>query len=175
MRKFFDDKMLGGDYSLKAKIQKDRILFNETKPFRNKKESIEKKFKTNIENMLEEGRIREGPKRIEELNAIGRKFERELRFEKDPYERKLMKLPNGKKRSVIVRENDVYKDWELEDDYELPFEKNENIIAIRQSIIDSLEIRNGCFKVILDYCTYSKEKLITMREAEKNLKRIWKS
>jgi hypothetical protein len=48
-----DDKMFGDDFMLKDKIKKERILFNEKKTFRAKKEVIEKNFKTNIENMLE--------------------------------------------------------------------------------------------------------------------------
>jgi hypothetical protein len=43
-------------------------------------------------------------------------------------------------KSVIIKENNISKDWGLDDDYEMPTENNENIIEIRQLIIESLEI-----------------------------------
>jgi hypothetical protein len=49
-----------------------------------KKETVVIFFKTNVENTLEEGSFRENSRRREELNAIGRKVERELRLETDP-------------------------------------------------------------------------------------------
>jgi hypothetical protein len=55
-------------------------------------------------------------------------------------------------KSVIIGENDIYKDWGLDDDYKLPTKEDENIIAIRQMIIDSLEIGDGIPKIIWEYC-----------------------
>jgi hypothetical protein len=57
-------------------------------------------------------------------------------------------LSNGKIKSVIVKENHVYKDWGLEDDCEIPKETDDNIIAISQLIIDSPEIKNGFSKPV---------------------------
>jgi hypothetical protein len=76
-----------------------------------KREIMENFFKTNIENILEENNVRLNPRRKAELELINRKLERELDREYDPYEWKLIKLPNGKMKSVIVKENDIYKNW----------------------------------------------------------------
>jgi hypothetical protein len=60
-----DENMLDEDYSLKAKIEKETILFDEKKSFRDKRETIENFLKTSVENMLEEGSITKDPKRRE--------------------------------------------------------------------------------------------------------------
>jgi hypothetical protein len=59
-------------------------------------------------------------------------------------------------KSVIVRENGAYKDWDLDEDYEIPKEADENLIAIRQLIIDSLEIKDGFPKAVRKHCTFTK-------------------
>jgi hypothetical protein len=48
-------------------------------------------------------------KRKGELEAVTRKAERELAYEVDPYEWKLIKLPNGKTRSIKAKEKDIFK------------------------------------------------------------------
>jgi hypothetical protein len=70
-----DDNILDGDYSLKAKIQKERTekpkqIYNEKKPFKEKKNAIEEFFKTNVENMIEDRKIRFDRERKEELNQV---------------------------------------------------------------------------------------------------------
>jgi hypothetical protein len=59
--------------------------------FQDKIDLIEEFFKENVENLLEEERIREDPKRREEFNRIYIKVVRELKFEMDHYEWKLIK------------------------------------------------------------------------------------
>jgi hypothetical protein len=46
-------------------------------------------------------------------------------------------------RSIIVEENDLYKDWGLDDNWKIPTVNKETIITIGQIIIDSLEIIDG--------------------------------
>jgi hypothetical protein len=54
--------------------------------------------------MLENRKIRIDRKRKEMLDAITRKTKRELGYEMNPYEWNLVKLPNGKTRSVRIKE-----------------------------------------------------------------------
>jgi hypothetical protein len=70
-------------------------------------------------------------------------------------------------KSVIMKKNDAYKDWGLDVDYKILFEKDENVIALRQMKVDSLEIKDGFPKAMRDHCTFSKEDYISKREAEK--------
>jgi hypothetical protein len=53
--------------------------------------------------------------------------------------------------SVIVSENNAYKDWGLDYDWRIPTEKVENIIAIRQLFIYSLEIVDGFPKKMREF------------------------
>lgn len=78
----------------------------------------------------------------EEINAINRKGYRELKYEMDPYEWRLAKLPNGKTRTVIVDECEKYQDWEINN--VIPGTKvPQQIINLKQTIIDSFEVKNG--------------------------------
>jgi hypothetical protein len=62
-------------------------------------------MRTNVENTLESRKILFDAEKRNELNVIDRKASRELNFKKNPFEWKLIKLPNGKMKSVIVEEN----------------------------------------------------------------------
>jgi hypothetical protein len=78
--------MLRGDYSLKAKIEKNRRQFNEREPFKVKKLAIEEFFKTNIDCMLKNQKAVMDVEWERELDSISRKVHRELRLELDPFE-----------------------------------------------------------------------------------------
>jgi hypothetical protein len=81
-----NDKMFGGDMSLKAKIEKDRKKFDERFPFKEKKEKLDAFFKTNIEIRLENRKAMLSVEERNSLNAQERKNYRELKYEMDPYE-----------------------------------------------------------------------------------------
>jgi hypothetical protein len=85
--------MLEGSNSLKVELEKKWA-------FKEKREVIEDFFKSNVENMLENRKIRHDQERKEELKAITRKAVRELNNEMDPAEWKLIKLSNSKIISI---------------------------------------------------------------------------
>jgi hypothetical protein len=78
-----DENMLGDDNSLKAKIEKERTLFNKKKSFKEKKEAIKEFFKSNVKSMLKDRKVRISIEEREELNVLERKFFRELRYERN--------------------------------------------------------------------------------------------
>jgi hypothetical protein len=65
--------------------------------------------------MLEDREIRVDTERRDELDVITRKAGKELNYEMDPYEWKLVKLLNGETRSIKIKEKDIYKYWDLND------------------------------------------------------------
>jgi hypothetical protein len=73
----FEGKMVGGDCSLKAKVLRDREKYNEKIPFKERKEKIEKYFKTNVDIILENKKIRSEAERGER-DTIDRYCNREL-------------------------------------------------------------------------------------------------
>jgi hypothetical protein len=80
----------------------------------------------------------------------------------DPYG-KLVQLPNGKTKAIIMNECIDYKNWGIDENYkELP----QQIIDIRQTILDSFEIVNGFPKKVWELCTFTKEQFIERREKE---------
>jgi hypothetical protein len=64
--------------------------------------------------MLENKRIISSVER-ESIRALDRKCYRELKYEMDPYEWTLTKLPNGKTKAIVVGESQEYKDWRIDD------------------------------------------------------------
>jgi hypothetical protein len=98
----FEGKMVGGDLALKAKVLRDREKYIERIPFKEKKEKIEKHFKTNVDLILENGKIMSVAERSER-NAIDRYCHRELKYEMEPYKWILVKLPNGKTKAIVVK------------------------------------------------------------------------
>jgi hypothetical protein len=75
------------------------------------------------------------------MNAIDRKCYRELKYEMNLYDWELVKLPNGKTKAVIVKEQTEYKDWGIDEEY---YDKTpEQVIIKRQTVINSFEIMNG--------------------------------
>jgi hypothetical protein len=137
------DKMVGGDMSLKNKILRDREKYKEKKTFKERKEKLETHLKTNVEVMLENRKIMLSTNEREELNSIDRKCYRELKYEMDPYEWTVVKLPNGKTKAVIAKESEEYKNWRIDDTgWKIP----EQVIVKRQAIIDSFEIINSFSK-----------------------------
>jgi hypothetical protein len=151
LKDVIDENMLGGDYSLKAKIEKNRRQFNERKPFKVKKLAMEEFFKTNIDCMLKNQKAVMDVEGKRELDSISRKVHRELRLELDPFEWKIIKLQNGKMKSEIVKENDIYKDWSIDD--EINEATLQLVIDISQTIINELE-NDDFLKKIWEYCTY---------------------
>jgi hypothetical protein len=69
----------------------------------------------------------------------------------------LLKLPNGKTKSVIIEENDKFKELGLDDSWKIPTKNDQDIIAIRQTIVDSLEIFEGFPKKMWDHYKFIKE------------------
>jgi predicted transcriptional regulator len=59
---------------------------------------------------LKNRKFRLDAERRNQLNAVDRKVSRELNFEMSTFEWKLIKLSKSKMKSVIVEENDQYKD-----------------------------------------------------------------
>jgi hypothetical protein len=161
-----DSNMLEGGYSLKAKIISERKIYSEKKPFKERKEVIEEFFKSNVEEMLENRKYILSTEERRKLNALDREISRELNYEMNPYTWKLIKLPNGKMKTVIVEEDDKYKDLGLDDDV--------NIIKIGQIIIDSLEIHEVFPKRMLNYCIFTKNDYFKKREEEKKFNRVLK-
>jgi hypothetical protein len=53
LKDIVNENMLGDDYSLKIRIEKNRKLYNEKNPFKEKKLAIEEFSKTNVKCMLE--------------------------------------------------------------------------------------------------------------------------
>jgi predicted DNA-binding antitoxin AbrB/MazE fold protein len=71
------------------------------------------------------------------------------------YELKLVKLPNGKKRLVHIKETDIYEDSRL---YDNVFDMQITIdikAEAKQVIIDLFEIFEGFSKKVREYCIYS--------------------
>jgi alcohol dehydrogenase YqhD (iron-dependent ADH family) len=67
-------------------------------------------------------------------------------------------------KSEIVKENDIYKDWSIDD--EINEATLQQMIEINQTIINELE--NDDFpKKVWEYCTYSKENILK-EEIEKS-------
>jgi hypothetical protein len=133
-----------------------------------KRRKMEEFFKTNIDIMMVNRKIMMKATEREDMNAIDRKCYRELKYEMDPYEWKLVKLPNKKTKAMIVQECTKYKDWGIDEDYqELP----KQIIDIRQTIIDSFEVINGFSKKMWDLCTFTKEQYIERRAKEEIIRR----
>jgi hypothetical protein len=110
-----DNTMLGGDMSLKVKIEKGRKMFVERKSFKEKKEELEAFFTTKVETMMENRKIMMSAEQRKELNALNRKRYRELKFKIDTCEWTLVKLLSGKTKAVIVKEDDKYKNLGLEE------------------------------------------------------------
>jgi hypothetical protein len=73
----------------------------------------------------------------ENLKALDRKCYRELKYEMDPFEWTLVKLPNGKTKAIVVEESAEHKDWGID---EKGLEVPKQVIVKRQAIIDSFEI-----------------------------------
>jgi hypothetical protein len=96
-----------------------------------------------------------------EKDAIDRYCHRELKYEMEPYEWTLVKLPNGKTQAVVVRgvDEDDSK-WSTD---EKSFKQSKKGIAKNQAIIDSLQIKDGFPKVMWDHGIYSKEEYIKLR------------
>jgi hypothetical protein len=90
-------------------------MFVERKPFKEKKEELEEFFTTNVETMMENRKTIMMVEQRKELNALNRKRYRELKFKMDPYEWALVKFLSGKTKYVIVKEDDKYKNWKLEE------------------------------------------------------------
>jgi hypothetical protein len=90
----------------------------------------------------------------ENMKAIDRKVYRKLKYEMVPFEWKLVKHPNGKTKALIVEECLKYKDWGVDEDNK---ELSEQLIKIRQTIIDSFEVMNGFPKKVWELCRYTKE------------------
>jgi hypothetical protein len=63
--------------------------------------------------MLVDMKFRFDAEKNNELNWIERKAYREWSLEMNPFECKLVKLPNRKMKSIVVEENGEYKDWGL--------------------------------------------------------------
>jgi hypothetical protein len=162
-----DDNMVGGDMALKAKMLEDRKKHIEKIPFIEKKEILEKHFKTNVEQILENGRIISSAERSEK-DAIDRKCHRELKYEMEQYEWTLVKLLNGKRKAIIVKGCEEESIWSTE---EQKFKTPKKIIAKKQAIVDSLEIRDGFTKVKWEHGIYTKEEYIKLRERED---KFWK-
>jgi hypothetical protein len=96
LKNAIDENMLGEDYSLKTKIEKDRKLFNKIKLFREMKLATEEFLKTTMEYMLENCKTMMDVEESRELDSISRKVDRELRLELNSFEWKFIKLPNEK-------------------------------------------------------------------------------
>jgi hypothetical protein len=110
----FEGKLVEGDLSLKAKVLREREKYNEKIPFKEKRDKIEKHFKTNVELILENGRIMSAADRGEK-DAIDRYCHPELKYEMEPYEWTLVKLPNGKTQAVVVRGLEEESAWSTEE------------------------------------------------------------
>jgi hypothetical protein len=143
-------------------VLRDREKYNEKIPFKERKEKIEKYFKTNVDIILENKRIMSEAERGER-DAIDRYCNRELKFEMEPYDWTLVKLPNGKTQAVVVRGRDSINmdKWSAEEE---KFKQSKKGIAKRQAIIDSLQIKSGSPKVMWDHGIYSKEEYFELRE-----------
>jgi hypothetical protein len=126
-----EDKMLGGDKSLKTFLAESKNISEEAivkrKSFIENKEKLGTFYKTNIENLVEgrcklaEARERFKFKRQEYL------MNKELTYEMDPFKWDLVKCKDGKTKVRILEEDDKYKDSKEES---LP---EEEIILIRCS------------------------------------------
>jgi hypothetical protein len=121
--------MVGGDLSLKAKVLRDKEKYNEKIPFKEKREKLEKHFKTNVDLILENGKIMSAAERGEK-NAIDRYCHRELKYEMEPYDWTLVKLPNGKTQAIVIRGTEEESAWSTE---EQKFKESRKSIAKKQS------------------------------------------
>jgi hypothetical protein len=101
--------MLGDSISLKAELEKAKTEPNKGTQFAEKKKKIEDFFKTNVDMMLESRKVMLEVEERNELNKINRLNYRELKYEMDPFSWKLMKLPKGGIKAVIIEENDEDK------------------------------------------------------------------
>jgi hypothetical protein len=63
----------------------------------------------------------------------------------EPYEWTLVKLPNGKTKAIVVKGCEEESNWSTE---EQKFKTPKKIIAKKQAIVDSLEIKDGFPKVM---------------------------
>jgi dTDP-4-dehydrorhamnose 3,5-epimerase-like enzyme len=150
---------LGGDFSVKAKI--DAIRVERTKRnFEEIRNVIEKKFLTNVEELLEIQKVAEKVHKMnqEELEKwkLGKAVERELCYEMEPYQWKLVKTPSGKMKAVWVDKRDDIGKWDA--GLNMKFEKTPvSIHNERQAILDELNIENGFPELVRKHCRYSKE------------------
>jgi hypothetical protein len=76
--------------------------------------------------------------RDEELKAITRKVERELKNELDPTEWENVELENGEIVSIRGEEKYEHKEWYGDDQY--PTIESDKLKKVKQKIIDSLKI-----------------------------------
>jgi hypothetical protein len=151
-----DDNMMGRDMALKAKMLEDRKKHIQKIPFIKKKVTLENNFKTNVDLILKNARIISSAEKNEK-DAIDRKCHRELKYEMKPYEWTLVKPPNEKTKAIIVKGCEEESIWSTE---EQKFKAPKKIIAKKQAIIDSLEIRDGFPKVMWEHVVYTKEEYI---------------
>jgi hypothetical protein len=91
-----------------------------------------------------------------QLNAIDREVKREINFETNLFIWKLLKLSNDKTKIIIIEENDKFKEWRLDDSYKIPTEDHQDFIAVRQTIVNWLEIFEDFPKKIWDHCRFTK-------------------
>jgi hypothetical protein len=68
-----------------------------------------------------------------------------------------------KTQAVVVRGLEVESTWSTE---EQKFKQLRKVIAKRQAIIDSLQVRDGFLKVMWDHGVYTKEEYFEMRRKE---------
>jgi hypothetical protein len=112
-------------------VLRDREKYNEKIPFKERKERIEEYFKTNVDLILENKKIMSAAEKGEK-DAIDRYCNRELKYEMEPYDWTLVKLPNGKTQAIVVRgvESEKEDKWSTEEE---KFKQSKKRIAKRQS------------------------------------------
>jgi hypothetical protein len=66
---------------------------------------------------------------------------------------------------VIVKENGKYKDWSINDIIDVNI--SQQVIDIRQTIINILNIKDGFQSKYVEHCTYTKEEYFERRNIEK--------
>jgi hypothetical protein len=90
------------------------------------------------------------------LNRINKLNYRELKYEMNSFSWKLVKLPNGSTKAVIIEENDKDKNWGY-DEADIMKKLQQNVINIRQAIINELKVKNGFPLKVWKWCTYTRE------------------